>query len=113
MSVTLDTNVERILTRKLAEAQARVYSLEGEVDTLTAQLKNDGVPPSTQWLQTKGWRQRTALRRLNQRVVAQRLTLRFVIANGHYPSREEIHEYVGHLPMEEREAIWDLVAEKD
>jgi hypothetical protein len=65
------------LRRDLAEAQAELAALTGDPGEGRA------------WLQGKVHRQRWALRRLNQRVVAQRFALRLANKLGHVPSREE------------------------
>lgn len=77
-----------VLRDKLTEARSEVYELKGEVTALRAQLEGD-LPKATAWLQWKVWRQRSALSRLQHRVVSQRAVLRRIDSLGRGLTREE------------------------
>jgi hypothetical protein len=72
-----------ILTRKnatpteLRELRREVAELRAERDALQAQLDGD-IPRATYWLQTKVWRQRRALDRLERRQLSIRFALRLM-----------------------------------
>lgn len=104
---------DKTLVRKLALAEARVRALEGEVNNLTAQMTREDLPSATSWLQQKVWRQRVSLRRLNRRVYAQRLVLRYLNAHGLAPTREQLDAWLEGVSDEDREAIWEMVAERE
>ena len=72
-----------ILTRKphsdpeLRELRRELAELRHERDALQAQLEGD-IPRATVWLQTKVWRQRLALDRLERRNLSLRFALRLM-----------------------------------
>lgn len=76
------------MTDKERQQEVRIIQLEQENAALTAQLEGD-IPKATAWLQRKVWSQRTALARLNQRVVNQRFVLRALNELGRSLSAEE------------------------
>ena len=63
------------LQRALRDARLELHETRNERDALQAQLEGN-IPAATSWLQTKVWRQRLQLRRLERRVIAQRAVLR-------------------------------------
>ena len=71
--------------------RAEVLDLRAENKTLRVQLGqlSRDLWDETYWLQTKVWRQKAALRRLNARVVVQRFLLRTAAELGRDLSREE------------------------
>lgn len=75
MTVTEVSELER-LRAQLAELRREASSLRLDNDLLTSQLKQEGLPETTRWLQGKVWNQKWHLRRLERRVVAQRAILR-------------------------------------
>lgn len=59
------------------ELRAERAELRAEIDALRAQLEGD-IPKATYWLQTKVWRQRRALDRLERRNLSLRFALRLM-----------------------------------
>lgn len=78
---------EELLTR-VGELETKLREAQREAAELRAQLEGD-IPSATYWLQTKVWRQRSALDRLHTRVVTQRLILHAMSKLGRDLSREE------------------------
>lgn len=97
------THRETMQAAEIRELRRELDAASREIDALTAQLEGD-VPRATEWLQTKVWRQRAALDRLNKRVVAQRWYLRLCTSLGRPPTREEYQ-----LARQDAER-WELAA---
>ena len=68
---------EPILTKRELEMGRLIRELEAERDALRAQLEGD-IPRATVWLQTKVWRQRRALDRLERRNGSLRFALQIM-----------------------------------
>lgn len=102
MTTTL-TPHEQVQAAEIRSLRRELDDASREIDALKAQLEGD-IPCATEWLQTKVWRQRLALDRLNKRVVAQRFYLRLCIRLGRPPTREE------YLAAKEDAHRWELAA---
>lgn len=94
MFKTKDQNAELLSARIREQSEAnaalrqRVAELEAERAALEAQLAGN-IPHATRFLQTKVWRQRAHLDRLERRLRSQRVALRAVAELGRGLSQEE------------------------
>lgn len=70
------------------DARMKIVELEAENRILRAQLEGD-FPSATAFLQTKVWRQKSALDYLNRRVLTQRFVLRTLEELGRGLTTEE------------------------
>ena len=78
-------------TEEVQALRAEILDREAEIKTLRVQLGelSRDTWDATYWLQTKVWRQKAALRRMNARAVTHRFLLRTMAELGLDLSREQ------------------------
>lgn len=88
-----------VLKEQLLQAHENIRALRAEVSALKAEDPQEKMS----WMQVKCDRQKRALRRLNNRVVAQRFVLALINENGRGLTQEEWESNKDRRPFVEKD----------